>query len=163
MTWIRLFLISSVLICFSFLAQAQDTIQLHHIPKGIRCSIVDNRANCYDDSPKDTFQCFNFDEYKELVAVDVKLESLLKLNLNLEDNVTLLESKVASLQLDADLQNKKIGIVLKENDRLFENWKEENKQRHLAEAKPMLGDPILWAVIGVEAVVIAIFAVGTSL
>jgi cytoskeletal protein RodZ len=52
-----------------------------------------------------------------------------------------------------------VGILQKENDRLFKSWSEENKKRHEAENRPYLSSSLGWTTAGVMTIVSGVLTV----
>lgn len=105
------------------------------------------------------FQCYPFEDFKKLLLVDAQFSSCKKIKGFLEEKNQLEQEKSVNLSKVIDLQGRSIKTLERENERLFKDWKEENKKRHLAENKPMIGSYVAWGTAGAFAVATAVLSV----
>ena len=122
--------------------------QPEHIPVGDRETVGGESLQCYD-----------FENYKKLLIFDAAFEGCLRTNELLVERHKLEKQRSTAFEKIIALQQKSMIIIEKDNDRLFKDWKEENKKRHLAENRPMLGSYIAWSTAGAFAVATAVLSV----
>lgn len=115
----------------------------YRLPEGRRCRVGG-----------ETFQCYNLEEYKELLRMDIDLRFYEEAYPNALERINSLELIVTDLQIALDAANRQIDTLQLERDRLFNKWKKENKLRLEAENKPMIGNWFAWGLAAVEAVAI---------
>lgn len=144
-------LLLSLGLVFPVIGEAQEPsftvdsaeLSLYRLPEGRRCKVEGV-----------TYQCFNLEEYKELLRMDTDLQHVVEQNEALKDTIRSLYGLVDELRLQLDEKDEQIDILSNERDRLFGKWKEENKLRLEAENKPALGNWIAWGTAAAEAGVI---------
>lgn len=113
------------------------------LPVGRRCEVNG-----------ETFQCFDLQEYRVLLQMDVDLRSFqLQLTTSLE-RVDRLERALMAMNRAVDGYEEQVTTLQAERARLYEQWAEENRLRLLAENKPAIGSWIAWSLAAVEAAVI---------
>jgi len=106
----------------------------------------------------DTFACFNLDGFKELLKLDLDVESL-RVQVKILNNVIENDKiKINKLQENLDLQIKTIDELETENDRLYRLWSDENKRRRIIENKTNWPAIIGWSSAGVLLVSTAVIA-----
>jgi hypothetical protein len=117
--------------------------QITHIPLGRRC-VVDGEI----------FQCYNLEEFRQLLGFDVDFHYLQLEVLELRDlNLSLTE--VIRLQGESiELQAQSIDLLQAERSRLVQKWTDENRLRLEAENRPMIGSWVAWGLVAAEAAVI---------
>lgn len=118
-------------------------LSLYRLPEGRRC-VVEGV----------TYQCFNLEEYKELLRIDTDLESITEKYETSLEMISHLDEVNDSLRLQIEEKEEQISILSQERDRLFNKWKEENMLRLEAENKPALGNWVAWGTAAAEAGVI---------
>lgn len=138
--------------------QGQDTVQEgeysfpHEVPVGERCV-----AN------GETYQCFSLEEFRELLVVDRKLYLRSNLLRNYKEQKYSLEEVNTKLKVNVESLETKVNILEAERERLYQKWEKENKLRHEAENKPMIGSWIAWTLAASEAAVILGLVIGSIL
>ena len=118
-----------------------------NIPKGQRCV-----------SEGETFQCFDLDDYKELLKADVRYVKCLEHNRIFETKEQKTKIQIFNLKKAIEIQEERTRNVEEYSNQLYILWLEENKKRHEAENEPQYGSWVLWATTGTFAVTTAVLA-----
>lgn len=129
-------------------APAQAQVEVHYLPRGHRCQ-VDGQ----------TYQCFSFEEYKELLRIDQNLWAATQRLVLMESEVSSYRQQVTLFEESLVLKDQQIARLNLEVERYFNMWDEENRLRLLAENTPAIGSWVAWGIAAVEAVALLIMAV----
>jgi thymidylate synthase len=121
------------------------TAQTKHIPLGDRIPVNGEIKACY-----------TIEDYKSLLKVDASYDTCLKIRTKLEKKDKIQEQRIVDLSKAVEVQQDSILVLKKENTRLFDQWKAENKKRHIAENKPAFGSYLAWGTAGAFAVATAV-------
>lgn len=97
----------------------------YRLPLGRRCSLA-----------SETYQCFNLDEYRELLLMDEDLRNLDRLHAADIQRLVLLTNASEELTASLESANSTIELLESERLRLTAMWEEENRLRHEAENRP---------------------------
>src|SRR5690606_8663137 len=104
----------------------------------------------------ETLQGYDLAGYKSLVVLGAEVVSLRETTSALQAQVDHLEESVSLLESVRAAQDEKIHMYSEENQRLYDMWKEENRKRHEAEARPDWGSALAWGAAGTFAVSTAV-------
>lgn len=118
-----------------------------HIPEGHRCV-----------SAGETFQCFDLEDYKQVLKADIRHGKCLERNEALEQKDQNARIQIFNLKKAVEIQEMRTEQVINDNRRIYQMWLEENKKRHEAENQPQYGSWLLWAATGTFAVTTAVLA-----
>lgn len=122
MRYLAIFLVIATLL--PDLAFGQE-YERYRLPLGRRCSLA-----------AETYQCFNLDEYRELLLMDDDLRNLDRLHAADIQRLTLLTHASEELTASLEAANSSIELLESERLRLSAMWEEENRLRHEAENRP---------------------------
>lgn len=132
--------IVTLLLSFSNVGQAQDIVR-YRLPEGTRITVAGV-----------TYQAFDLEEYRELLRMDVDLRFQDEFITHLQTRVANYERLVTEYALIVASLEREAEVYQAENTRLLERWTEENRLRHEAENRPMLGSWVAWGFAGIFAV-----------
>jgi hypothetical protein len=116
----------TALICLPASAQEYD---IYRLPEGRRCSTNNG-----------TFQCYNLEEYRELLHIDEDLRLAVETHTVDLERIAQLTLAAEELRIALTSAESNITLLEAERTRLRELWNEENRLRHEAEA----GDDLAW-------------------
>ena len=112
-----------------------DKIELRKMPKGTSLTVQGTN-----------YRGFTFDEYKELAHIYTDY-------MQWGQKIPLLQNQIDQATLLSENQTRQIVFMAKdhkllmdENTKLFEQWKQENRLRHEAENRPWYGNWVAWGV-----------------
>lgn len=97
----------------------------YRLPLGRRCVVLSQ-----------TYQCFNLEEYRELLLMDEDLRYLNRLHTADVARISSLTHAADELTLSLESANSSISLLEAERLRLNSMWEEENRLRHEAENRP---------------------------
>jgi hypothetical protein len=121
-----------------------ETYEPYRLPEGRRCT-----------SGGETYQCFNLEEYIQLLQIDADLRFFELSFINAQEQIVRYERIQIQLQLALDAASTQIDTLQVERTRLLGLWQEENRLRLEAENRPLWGSWIAWGLAALEAAVIA--------
>lgn len=133
----------SVLVATTNLALAQP----EHLPEGKRVN----------KGAPDEMQCYELEGFKTLLRLDADFSWCLKSKKKLDIKTKQQASVILSLEKIVQAKDDNILLLKKENVRLFNMWKDENKKRHRAENKTSLSTTLAWSAAGVFAITTGVF------
>ncbi len=122
-----------------------ETYERYRLPEGRRCEV-----------DGETFQCFNLEEYRELLFMDNDLRYYDEAWPRAQSQIEHLGNVADQLRLALTASEAALAVLSQERDRLLDRWTEENRLRLAAENRPVLGSPLAWALAAGEAIVIVI-------
>lgn len=105
------------------------------------------------------FRCLDLTSFKILLKDYTELRACDKKQKLLELKIKTLEMKTKVLEMNVELHKENSIKYKQDRDRLLEKWKEENRLRHKAEQKPILGESYPWMIAGAFAISTAILSV----
>ena len=99
--------------------------------------------------------CYTLEGFKSLLLIDTALTlckeelTIIKFQLHQYDRMLM------DMESVSEIQDKVIDAQTVELQRMYKDWKEENRLRHLAENRPQWGSWAGWVVAGVASLVAA--------
>lgn len=142
----RYLIIVALVILLPSVAVGQE-YERYRLPLGRRCSVA-----------TDTFQCFNLDEYRELLLMDEDLRYLNGLHSADIERIVVLTHASDELTASLEAANSSLSLLEAERLRLNALWEEENRLRHEAENRPDW-NWIPWTLAGGFAIATAVLAI----
>src|SRR5262249_46738046 len=103
-----------------------------------------------------TYACFDVPGYKLLLEMDAALAEVTKIKSVLETELIQKNEQIDNLNKVVQIQENSIQALKANNDRLSEQWKQENLKRLQAENVPKIGGAVGWIIAGVLAATSAV-------
>jgi hypothetical protein len=92
------------------------------------------------------YRAFSLEEYKEILILEANFKDL-EINLKYANELAILDNKlIDKLRDKIDSLKRSNTILIKDRDRIFLKWKEENQLRHISEVKVNWSEWIAWSV-----------------
>lgn len=114
------------------------------------------QADEIPDFPPHVNGCFTLEDTKTLILIHNRAVQYLSEKELLEKKLNLQLQSLDHLEFIIEIQNDMLVKIKLDRDNWFEQWKVENKKRHIAENRPQFGSWLAWGTVGV-------FIVSTSL
>lgn len=128
----------------SYTVQAPEETRPTTLPEGRRCTSVEDGQE---------YWCATPDEFVDLLLLEEEAIYWWETTWVSHAVIEALDLSVRELTLALSSAEEHVSLLLEENTRLFEKWKNENRLRHDAEATGVW-DVVPWMLTAVEAAVI---------
>lgn len=103
------------------------------------------RTNLGTSAKPDYRQCYNINDYKQLLLLQINYSSCLETKTVLEEKVIVQDQIIIKLERVVKLQDETIKIQDSQKTKFFDMWKTENLKRYELENKPKIKEWVAWS------------------